>query len=87
MSDPSNATIIVIQGKQMNSLKDFYCHEHLGGCGCVFRTTGPETLRDWEGDLISSYIICPNKECGVKIRVEESFDGVGRQITYRPIQR
>ena len=83
MSTESRDTVIVVPGKKMNGLTDFYCHEQLGGCGCVFKTSNePIVTKDWEGDTISSVLYCPNKECGLRISVEMSSTYGTKMVTY-----
>ncbi len=75
--------IIIVKGKEMNSLNDYYCHETLGGCGCVFRAKSPIVVKDYEGDVIESYFRCPNEHCRRKINISLTYD---KKITYGKVE-
>jgi len=42
-------------------------------CGYHLRYTGEDvtTVKDYEGDIVNRYIICPRQACGEKVTVRE----------------
>lgn len=84
MSAPKSQ--IIVPGKPKEELgNDYYCHLHLGGCGCVFRTNEEFSVQKyWEGDEISSTLDCPS--CKKKIKIRTAFNFNPKGITYCPMK-
>lgn len=72
---------IIIPGELNSNMgKDYMCHKHLGGCGCVFRAKNITILKDYEGDIYSSYLTCPS--CKRKVVVYEASNPKGIHYGY-----
>jgi hypothetical protein len=64
---------IIVPGNPVVVMNDYFCHRHLGGCGCVFTVKKIITFRDADGDICDSHVICPT--CRRKVSVSIDYNG------------
>jgi hypothetical protein len=82
-SSSTQNTRVLVAGIKESREDDYYCHKQLGGCGTVFTTANaPVVTKDYDGDIIESYILCPI--CERKIQVYTS-SYQGKRLEYRRI--